>query len=287
MNASKYICCALMCMSLYACNDTNSQASRGPIVLGDPATIVTETDPQYLTDFVADVQPRTVVETPAPSAPPASVPDTTAKQADVAAVAAPATPVKDEPAPAPAGNGLSMAFKEVTVFIPGINTKSYKEQHPEKSNGVSYQLVSGKLPGNKLQITKGTVQKVSQRYGTVVVAKRGQETLELASLGTTTGWEQVSGNSNSYPIAGLDAAKLKMCQATPAQIRAAINKAAKAARMNKKSIQEWDKEARNLKSLSGPMFSSKIRSVMWKVDGKDAGGKSFSKQIRIDIPTES
>ncbi len=41
---------------LQACG--NDSPNRGkPIVLGDPATIVTEADSQYLQDFVADIQP--------------------------------------------------------------------------------------------------------------------------------------------------------------------------------------------------------------------------------------
>lgn len=41
-----------------SCDSVQQDASRGPIVLGDPATIVTETDTQFLGDIVMDLEDK-------------------------------------------------------------------------------------------------------------------------------------------------------------------------------------------------------------------------------------
>lgn len=56
--------CALALLGLHACNFSTADAGRGPIVLGDPNTIVTETDNKYLEDAVndlADTEPETAL----------------------------------------------------------------------------------------------------------------------------------------------------------------------------------------------------------------------------------
>lgn len=49
-----------------SCDSVQQDASRGPIVLGDPATIVTETDTQFLGDIVMDLDEKDPV-VPAPA----------------------------------------------------------------------------------------------------------------------------------------------------------------------------------------------------------------------------
>ena len=54
--------------------------------------------------------------------------------------------------------------------------------------------------------------------------------------------------------------------------------------MGRRRIQEWEKSARNLRAVNQKPLYIMLRSVMWKIDGKDAQGKIFSKQIRVDVP---
>ena len=42
-------------MFFVSCKEDKKQ-NNGPIILGDPATIVTETDSKYMSDFVDDIQ---------------------------------------------------------------------------------------------------------------------------------------------------------------------------------------------------------------------------------------
>lgn len=53
---------ALFAMGFTACSTVDNDANRGPITLGDPATIVTETDSQFLGDMVLDLEEKDVIQ---------------------------------------------------------------------------------------------------------------------------------------------------------------------------------------------------------------------------------
>lgn len=259
---------------LSACGN-EQEKPKLPIVLGDSSSIVTETDPQYLTDFFSDLQLQqlpedTIVSVPADTA-------ATGAGAVDSAVGAAKTVAID-------GKGLSIPFDGVTIFIPGIGVKTYSEQNLEKSHGASYQLVTGDLKGNQIRISGGTVEKVSQRYITNVMVKNDLGVLILDALDNTSSWSPVKGQGGVYPIKGLEESELDYKKATPAQIRAAVSRAARNKRMSRKNLRKWEASVRNVKSVNQKPLMLVLRSVMWKIDGKDAKGKNFSKQIRIDMP---
>lgn len=276
----------LICGIGTSCNDGNSNKAQGkPIVLGDSSTIVTETDPQYLKDFVADIQ---ITKQPEPESPPATV-DTTAKpaaQPEQASTSQPeeTTAAPKEEAPAPQANGLNVVFKDLTVFIPNIEVKTYRQRDFKNANGASFQLENGKLNGNQIKITSGNVQKVSQRYQTIIVIKNSLGELPLESLSNTTNWEPLNGRGNSYTISGLDSRHLDYIKATPAAIRNAVTRAARTHRMSRATEQKWLNSIKHVRSANQPPMAVMLRSVMWKVEGKDARGKNYQKQIRMDMP---
>jgi hypothetical protein len=254
-----------------SCNNNTKASDGGPIVLGDPTTIVTEADSQYLQDMVLDYKPAKV-STPAP--------DTIAATpaADTAKTEIPVTsntaPTEETEAPeAPQGKGLKINLKDVIVFIPGIEAKG---------SGTSYQLRSGSLNGKELRISGGRIQKVSQRYQSVVVAKNSLGTLVLDNLSTTSAWKELRGTSNTFSITGLSGT-LAAPKANATTIRNAVSRAVKRQRMSRKTEQKWTSALRNVHSVNKKPLSTKLRSVMWKIDGKDSKGKAFSKQIRIDL----
>ena len=48
-----------------SCDSVQQDTSRGPIILGDPASIVTETDTQFLGDIVMDLEEKELAPAPA------------------------------------------------------------------------------------------------------------------------------------------------------------------------------------------------------------------------------
>jgi len=251
------------------------QKSRGAIVLGDSSTIITETDPVYLADFVDDIQLQNNMPDSAITTDTATLPKPVADTVTLQQAAA-QVPVS--------GKGLSVNFSEVNIFIPGIETQSFRNQNLKNLNGVSYQLQKGNLDGNQLIIKDATVSSVKQRYITTVVVTKDGKKMELDDLDETTSWTELKGNKGIYPVKGLSATELGYKKATSGVIRTAVSRAARENRYSRTEIKAWEDAVKNVKSVTQPPASVVLQSVMWRVEGKDKNGKAFRKEVRIDMP---
>ena len=269
----RYVLFFIIGASTLSCNNS-PKGSHGPIKLGDSSSIVTETDPAKLEDLVTDLQPvipsNVAVDTPKPDKPATD----TAKKA-VAAVA------ESKPAAVPAGPGLKIEFKETVITLPGLDAKQGGRSN---NNGAVFTWTSGNINGSVLHAT-GNVTKVSQRYQSIVVLRGRNGDLPLDELSNTTSWAPVAGGKGAYPTKGLGENELEFEKASAGEIKSAVTKATRSRRLSRKKAEEWmDLLGKNVKSANQKPLVVKLRSVMWKVDGKDEKGKLFSKQIRIDLP---
>lgn len=279
-----HILIAACALFLASCSNTPSK-NHGPIVLGDSSAIVTEDDPQKLKDLVTDLKPdipppsdnKDTAATPATAAQPVQ-PDT-----DKNKKAAAAPPQAPPPAQLPNTPGLRADFKEVSVLVANLGVKQAGNPNLHNANGAVYTLTGGNVNGTTIKVT-GNVTKVSQRYQAVVMLKTDNGVLPLESLSNTTSWEPLKGGNGTYHITGLDAASLDAPDADGDDIRSAVTRAAQRKRMNHKKLQELLSSVHHARNVSQRPFSMTLRSVMWKIDGKDAQGKPFSKQIRVDVP---
>src|SRR5690606_4351510 len=128
-------------------------------------------------------------------------------------------------------------------------TRSYSKPDLQKARSATYELTGGNLPGAKLQTTGGTVSKVSQRYETMIVLKRGNDELPLESLGKyTSAWQALSGSKGTYTIAGLEPSKLGFKRASATAIRNAVQQAARKQRLSRQKTQEWLNAVRNMRA---------------------------------------
>lgn len=269
----------LLLPALSACNDSDNQKGNvPPIKMGDPATIVTETDTQYLVDIVPDLKmntgrPVTIASTKPDSIPTAA--DTTQ------------TPAAETIATAePAGKGLKVPFPQVEFFIPGIETKTYKEPNLETDYGASYELTEGTLRDNKIYIKGAQIEDVYMRYQTIIVARNNLGTLPLESLRKLTDWEKQKGKNGVYEIEGLEPGKLEGLKVSNKAIRNAISRDARNRNWSRSGVQKWLNSVRNTRNSSQKPLYTELRSVMWKVNGKDANGRPFTRQLRIDVPIQ-
>jgi hypothetical protein len=266
---------------LASCKDTPN-GSHGPIKFGDPATIVTESDSTRLQDLVSDLKP-------APAEPPvaATVSAATSSHTNTTTPTHTAT-VAPSPLPtsqALAGNGLKIEFKEVSILLPNVTAKQFGKTDLSRANGAVYSWVSGTIPGNMLKVSGATITKVSQRYQVVSVLEGKNGDLPLESLGATTSWVAMQGSAGSYPVRGLAEKELTVPAGNENAIKNAVTKSARARRLSHSKTQEWLQVlGKNVRTANQRPLVVSLRSVMWKIDGKDAQGKMFSKQIRIDFP---
>lgn len=268
---------ALISAGLFLCSCKDSPSkNHGPIILGDSSTIVTETDPKNLQDLVTDLHPdipsHTTTDTTQPKETVAAA--DTNKQTKV---------INPPPQPQLSGNGLLAEFKDVSVLIANVTGKQAGNPNLQRANGAVYTLTGGTINGAQMKL-KGAVTKVSQRYQSAVLLKNSYGTLVLDNLSETTDWETIKGSNNQYRISGLDAQSLETADANANTIRNAVAKAAKRQRWSRKKTDEVLNSLRHVRNVNQKPLTVTLRSVMWKIDGKDAQGRAFSKQIRIDIP---
>lgn len=265
-----------------ACKNT-TQKNHGPILLGDSSTIVTEKDPKKLMDLVIDLNP---------DIPPASTNDSVEKEKKNNDVTKNTKQEITEPnlndnnsikQSLPDVAGLKADFKEISILIPNVTAKLSGNPNLKAANGAVYTLLSGALQGNAIHTT-GKVLKISQKYQSVVVVKNKYGTLPLDNLTSTSDWEPLKIGKNGYAITGLEEDMLSYPKINNITLRNAVTKAANKRRLNRKKLQEWISSISNVHSANQKPLTIILRSVMWKIDGKDEGGKSFSKQIRIDLP---
>jgi hypothetical protein len=265
-----------------ACNNLPSQ-NHGAIVLGDSSTIVTETDPSKLQDLVTDLKPDIKPAENRDSEEVAAKRVAEQKAADTPKKAATVLPAKQQAAAPLAGNGLKADFTSVSVLIPNLNAKLSGNPNLSRTNGAVYSWVSGNINNNTIKVS-GNVTKVSQRYQTVIVLKNSLGELPLDNLSSTTGWEALKGGNGTYRISGLDEKSLDFYEANRGEILRAVSKAARRHRMSRRKTQEFENSVRNVRAANQRPLYVILRSVMWKIDGKDANGRTISKQIRVDIP---
>jgi hypothetical protein len=256
----------LFCCLCISCTDDKNTNAGKPIVLGDPSTIVTETDSQYLRDFVAEVKPAPQPEEPKQ--------DTVATQHATQEQTQPKEEERSTTSPKEE-NGLTVDFEEVTIFIPRIDVREPNSRSKNK-NGATYQLREGELERNQVRVIQGTVTKISQRIQGVTTAKTSMGTLQLGA--TNTNWQPLTGRNNTYLIGSLNASADKQ---TPAAIRNAAMRAVRSKRMGRAQKQKWEAAAQRIRPRD---VSTSARSVIWKIEGKDARGRNYQKQVRVDIP---
>lgn len=273
---------SIICGALLLGSCATGGSTGKPIVIGDTTTIVTETDSAYLKDFVEDVKPSSHTTAVADSTPAAPA-DTTAKQPEPIAAAPKEEETKEEDKPAP-NDGLAIIFKNISVVIPDIKARSgSSEKAISNANSVTYQLISGTLNNKEIKVSGGTVESISQKVQSTAEVRNNLGTLELTNLTAASGWVKLKGSKNEYTVSGLTASQLPAPRISQSSLRNAVSRAAKAQRMSRSKEQQWLNAVKNVRSATQKPLRLTLKSVTWKIDGKDASGKKYSKQIRMDI----
>jgi hypothetical protein len=259
---------------MLSCNSGDQFKSRGPIVLGDSSMIVTETDSQYLGDIISDYAPVLAAATPAPTPVAQSAPNPVDTQA------AETPPLATNNAET---EGLTVDFDEISVFIPDIQTKTFSNSKINKK-AAAYMLTEGTLAGNKLQFSgSGKVTRVTQRYETVLAINGKSGQLILEGLARTTNWNTLKLNNGEVLLTNLDAKNLQYLKVTQARIRTEVTKTVKAKKLGRQDQQDYLNAVSKVRSANQKPMSVVLRYVIWQITGTDQNGKSFTKELRIDL----
>jgi hypothetical protein len=260
---------------LQACQSSESTHRRGAIVLGDPTTIVTETNPAYLSDNVADFElPKEQVQVEKPTV----VEEPVATEAP--AVAEPKAEVAAE-VPHTKG-GLDVPFVGMPISMSNMQARTGRQVDWHKARGASYTTSESDFNGKMLSIKSAHIIKVMQRYQTVLLVQTNKGKSYKLNLPTSTSdWQTLKGSNGNYAVSGLAKNQLKYGQSiSPAALKKAIQKLARVQRLNHKEEEQLMRSIRNVHQA--PCVVA-LQSVVWKISAKDASGKPLERELRIDV----
>jgi len=271
----KYFSCftLVICAFLFAsCSDLEPQKDHRPIVFNDSATIVTETDSQYLKDSVMDMEAKalpleTSKETPEPIKAQVPVPENKVVTAE-----------KQE-------NGFVIDFGNFKAVITNLETREFKKQNPVNDLGVSYKVTSGDLTKSNLIISGVKNITVRQRYQSNLGLNANNQQLNLNNLGTyTSDWVNLNAShkNNQFIFDLKSLVSLTFKQISNATLKNAVQKELRNKRSNNKIVQEWLNSINKVKSANDKPCEIILNNVQWQLNGTDNNGKSFTKLIRID-----
>lgn len=260
-----------------ACHSSDSAHRRGAIVLGDTATIVTENNPAYLSNNVADFElPKEPIQEEKPAVLEDPVP---------AEAATPAETKQEITETTKSKVGLDVPFVGMHISINNMQARVGKQVDWQKAKGASYTISDASLNGKMLSIKAARIHKVIQRYQTVVLLQTNKGRSYKLSLPTSTNdWQTLKGNNGNYTLSGLAKNQLKYGQSiSPAALKKAIQKLARAQRLQHKEEEELLKAVRNVRMANQSPCSIALQSVVWKISASDASGKPLERELRIDI----
>ncbi len=256
-----------------ACGNNTELKNRGPIVLGDPSTIVTEKDSQYLKDEVMDLVPsqRLQVDTAVTLS---RKPERTTVSADTV-----------KPAEQTA-SGHTISFGTTKFVFAGLQAKDARRQNADRDNGLTYTLRSGNPASAKLYVYGIKNVTVKQRYQSRLMLKSGLGSVDLRDLGLyTSGWNNInpaqSGSTATIGLSGLN--NIGYSQVNNNKIRNAADRELRKRRTNSRTIQNWMKEIRKVRNANDAPCDIILDNVQWQISGTDANGRPFQKTIRLDV----
>lgn len=256
-----------------ACGSGSENANAGPIRLGDPATIVTEKDSQYLKDEVMDLTPsrKINVDTSVSAHKPAHQ-----------VAAADTTPANTQEQTVP---GYTISFGSSKIVMSGLQAKEARRQDAERDNGLTYSLRFGNPGAAKLYIYGVKNVTVKQRYQSRLMLKSDLGAVDLRDLGLyTSGWNTISaspsGDASVFSLNGLN--NVGYTQVNNNKIKTAADHELRKRRTNSHVIQNWMKEIRRVRNANDNPCDIILDNVQWQISGTDAKGKAFQKTIRLD-----
>jgi hypothetical protein len=280
---SHSVCLFALLFLQTSCGNSSKPQNRGAIVFGDSSTIVTESDLRLLRNNVTDIVPQNQsTETDTAQALPAKPVDT------AKAIVAEEAVSRDAPdvSTTEAIEGLQAPFSSFNLYIKGIKARAGKKVNWQSAPGASFTLEEGSLASKLIAVEKGTITKVTQRVQTVVMLKTTNgKMFKLTGLPSDqSAWVALQAKNGQFNIKGLNNKELKYDKKFTANaLKNAVQKVARAQKWSKKEEQKVLQAIRTVRSANQAPCSIALQSVVWKISGKDANGKSLEKELRIDI----
>ncbi len=249
----------LLLMGFAGCQWAHSgpMPAAGPIILGDPETIVTETDSQYLSDRF-EVPGSSPAASARSSAEPSSSPASTSSRSS-------------EPQPGEwllDVDGLKLRIRGIAV----------------RGEGYSVLLQADSWGDPVLEVLEGELESMRQRYQTIVLLKPEMGQMYLRDLKFLSEWETVPTTSPIQPFSILEKKRLEGAHFTRSRLQQSISREGRRRNFSRSYENQWIQAGIKAKNVHQAPLSPFLTTVMWQIRGKNAQGQTVHRQVRIDRP---
>lgn len=256
---------------ILSCSD-EKESGKKPIVLGDPSTIVMESDSQYLKNYTEDISPiknnkkgnqihKMMVQVDSLNN--AKKLNETPKTAQV--------------------DGFKIEFAECSVVLGGILCHALNiSQNERTENSVSYLRDAGSFLENTLQVEGISDMRMEQRLAVKLAIEAEGEQFILEDLGKfQTPWYPLAGKDKVFISVGPNSLQFK--EVNQQSIRNALDRELRKKKKDRKEIQVWMERIKNCNSPADAPCKLIAVSSQWRLYGKK-DGKQVRKLIQLDMP---
>lgn len=279
MKKINIIFCLALTVFIYACDNPSSTTQYTPIVLGDSSTIVTETDTNYLSNVIDDIDQVT----PANVVAKVDSPSVTKARETVTKID---TVVKENKQENKSVAGLNtngvaiLVGNETYIVVEGVNTTSSKQIDGQKQSEIVLALKNSKYNSAEVKVHNGKLNKAEYRYSSIPYVSVSNKTVGLTSLGSfRSSWKNISSKGGSVAAPTIKQIDYKSVSGN--QLKTAVSSALQSRNYKPKAIDAITKKiGKNAKVTQAP-FSLSINGFDMKIVGTDAKGKSFEKIIKL------
>jgi hypothetical protein len=262
---------ALVSTSIFAsCGNENTHKGK-PIVMGDPSTIVTEVDSQYLQNFTDDISPVNKKS---------SEGAITKMMVQVDSANA-SKKINEENVPVKSMNGFTIHFNECVVVFDGLLAHALNNNQDERTlNSVSYVKDGGEIFNMNLEIKGLSEIRVEERITTKVSISSEDENYILNDLHKfTSTWYNLAGKENRF--VSISNNSVEFFPFDKAKLKNAFDRALRKKKIVNSEINSMLKKIEKVNSYSDEPCKIIIASVQWRIFGlKD--GKKIQKLIQFD-----
>ena len=257
---------------LAGCGNDHKHKGK-PIVMGDPSTIVTEVDSQYLKNFTEDISP--VNKKPSEGA-------ITKMMVQVDSADA-SKKINEENTTATSINGFTIHFEECEVVFDGLAAHALNNNQDERTlNSVSYVKDGGEIFNLNLEIKGLSDIRVEERIGTKLIVTNDSDSYLLNDLHKfTSPWYPLAGKVNRF--VSVSSNSMQFHAFDKGKLRNAFDRELRKKKIVNSEINTILKKIDNVASYSDEPCKIVIATVQWRIFGmKD--GKKVQKLIQFDQP---
>lgn len=246
MKVNKSSILSIITIGFISCNNPLEKKIEGQIVLGDSSTIVTETDPKYLTNNFDDISLKSTTSQ-------SDLPVTD----EVISSDSTKTLIPEQNSNNSTQNGYKLQLKNNTLILVGLS-----ESDIRKSSDNSYVTNLKKLPN---QISVSGEGYIKSRYVASAYFVKNKTKVKLSDLGEyRSDWVQNNSKNNSIQLVKIPS-NISFKKVSAKEIQRAINNSVGKLKISQKEKNQLVADVNKIQSTDHAQIEIIVEKIEWDI----------------------